>query len=464
MGLTGAAFTRVGSASTDTRARFVPQAGQRGRTPLLLCVTAFALFFFPSNMVIDVIGASGTIPILLSCLLLTFWVCSWVWGLHDPIRLRHPGRLALGALVLGVGASYAALHGGWGGAVGADGGAAGDRWLILVAASAGLVLVTSECIRSMADAMRLLRWLLAGATFCCIVGVIQFLTRTNPMEWVELAMAGFTDNGGNTPFQARGNLMRVAGSTFHSIELAVVSGMLLPLSIWRALYDPRGWRWWHWAQTALLAFGVASSISRSGMIAAIVALLVFVPFLPRATRRNVLLALPFALLALFLAVPGFATTLTNTLFADASDPSISTRVNNYPRVVALIDHYPVFGLGPGNYVPENALQILDNQYLNAAVSLGLFGLACLVVYLLVPGIAGIHAARHAVSPALRCLAGAAASGLLVAGVCSLTFDSLSFPVLALLYPLLVGFAGAVWQMVRAEAAASGALLPNLRGE
>jgi O-antigen ligase len=451
----GAPLARVPGALS--RSRFVPESGQPGRTPIVLCLTAFALFFFPSNMVIDVIGASGTVPILLSCLLLGMWICSVVWGLHNPVPLRHPGRLAIGALILGVGASYAALHGGWSGSLGATGGAASDRWLILVAASAGLVLVTSECIRSMADVLKLLRWLLAGATFCSVVGVTQFVTHTNPMDWVQMLMPGFTDNGGDTPFQARGNLMRVAGSTFHSIEFAVVSGMLLPLSIWRALFDQRGWRWLHWAQTALLAFGVASSISRSGMIAAMVALVVFIPFLPRLPRRRVLIALPFVVLSLFMAIPGFATTLTNTLFADTSDPSIATRVNNYPRVMALIDQFPIFGLGPGNYVPENALQILDNQYLNSAVSLGLFGLVCVLVYLFLPGVAGVHAARHAESPALRCLAGAVAAGLLVAGVCSLTFDSLSFPVLALLYPLLVGLAGAVWRLVRAETAFTEAM-------
>ncbi|WP_164515431.1 O-antigen ligase family protein [Microbacterium sp. 10M-3C3] len=428
----------------------MPGAGQAGATPLLLCVTAFALFFFPSNMVIKTIGAAGTVPIILSCLLLALWVCSWMWGLHNPIPLRHPGRLALGFLILGVGASYAAMHGGWSGDVDATGTAAADRWLILVAASAGLVLVTSECIRSMGDVMRLLRWLLAGAAFSCLVGVVQFAFRLDPMQWVHLLMPGFTDNGGATPFQARGNLVRVAGSTFHSIEFAVISGMLLPVSIWRALYDPRGSRVWHWAQTALLGFGVASSVSRSGMLAAVVALAVSIPFLPRVARRRVLVALPFVLLVLFMTIPGFVTTLTGALTADTSDPSIATRVNNYPRVARLIDAHPLFGLGPGNYQPANALQILDNQYLNGVVTLGLVGLSGLVIYLVLPGIAGIHAARHAISPALKCLAGAVAAGLCVAAVCSATFDSLSFPVFALLYPLLVGLGGAVWRMVRDE--------------
>ena len=34
--------------------------------------------------------------------------------------------------------------------------------------------------------------------------------------------------------------MRVAGTTLHPIELGVVSAMLLPLAIWRALYDGQG--------------------------------------------------------------------------------------------------------------------------------------------------------------------------------------------------------------------------------
>jgi len=413
-------------------------------------VTAFSIFFFPSSMVIDVIGASGTVPILLCCILLAFWLCSWVWNLHKPIQLRHPGRIAISFLILGVGASYGALYGGWSGSATATGLAAADRWLILLAASTALVLVASECINSMGDMLQVLRWLLAGATFCCIIGVIQFTLHYNPMEWFQSLMPGFTYNGGDTPFQARGNLVRVAGSTFHSIEFAVVAGMLLPFSIWRAIFDPKGWQWFHWLQTTLLVFALASSVSRSGMLSATVALVVFIPFLPKLTRNRVLMVLPFIIIILFVTIPGFVSTLTDTLFTDTSDPSIATRVNNYPRVLRMIDAHPLFGLGPGNYVPANALQILDNQYLNGAVTLGLVGLVCLLIYFFIPGLAGIHAARHARSPALRCLAGAGAAGLLVAAFLSLTFDSLSFPVFALLYPLLVGLSGATWRMVEAE--------------
>lgn len=443
---------RRAGAPADSRFGWNPLAGQDGSVPLLVRFTGFAIFFFPSSMVIRDIGAAGTVPLMLSCLLLALWFASWVWNLHDPIRLRHPGRLAVVAFFLAVGGSYIALYGGWIGRTDTTALNAADRWMILVAASIGLVLTVGESLRSMADVMQFTRWVLAGAFFCSLVGLVQFTLHINPMEWLQTAMVGFSYNGGDTPFQMRGNLLRVAGSTFHSIEFAVVSAMLLPLSVWRALFDPKGKAWFHWLQTALLVFAIASTLSRSSMLAIIVALAVFTPFLPGRVRRAVLIALPFAATFLFVAVPGFIGTLTGALTADGSDPSIATRTNNYPRVVRLVDAHPWFGLGPGNYRPQNALQILDNQYLNAAVSIGLIGLAFLVIYLWLPPIMTIVAARAARTQGLRSLGGAVAAGLMVGAVCSVTFDSLSFPVFALVFPLLVGMSGGVWRRVQEEMA------------
>ena len=430
-------------------------APQRGDVPLLLRFTLMAIFIFPASMVIEPIGASGTVPILLCLLLLLFWLASWLWGLHDPVPVRHPGRLAISLLLLASFASYAALYAGWTGGSTDITRAAADRWLLLLAASTALVLVVAESIRSMADALQVIRALLTGAFFCCLVGVVQFTFRVNPVEWIQAAMPGFTYNGGDTPFQIRGALMRVAGTTFHSIEFGVVASMLIPLSIWRALNDPSGRRWFHWAQTALLVFAVATTVSRSGILALMVALVVFLPFLPRVIRRRLLLASPFVVAALFLFVPGFVGTIGAALGADSSDPSIATRVNNYPRVALMLDTRPFLGAGPGNYSPPDALKILDNQYLGAIVTLGLVGLVATIAYFVLPGISAILAARAAADPVLKGLAGAVAAGTLVAAACSMTFDSLSFPVFALLYPALVGLAGGVWRLVRARATGSG---------
>ncbi|MET4159270.1 O-antigen ligase family protein [Agromyces sp. PvR057] len=425
-------------------------APRRRGVSWLLRFTLAAMFIFPSTMVIEPIGASGTVPILLALLLLVFWLASWVWGLHDPVSMRHPGRIAISVLLLSTFASYVAMFTGWTGGTTEATRAAADRWLLLLAASSALIFVVAEAVRTVTDAMQVVRALLAGAFFCCLVGVVQFVFRVNPMEWIQAGMPGFVYNGGDTAFQVRGSLMRVAGSTFHSIELAVVASMLVPLSIWRALSDPKGRVWFHWLQTALLVFAIATTVSRSSILALGVALVVFLPFLPRIVRRRVLIAVPFAVTGLFLLVPGFVATIGGALGADTSDPSIATRVNNYPRVAQMLDTRPVLGAGPGNYSPEDALRILDNQYLGSIITLGLVGLVATLIYFLLPGISSILAARAAVDPTLRGLAGAVAAGALVAAACSLTFDSLSFPVFALLYPALVGLAGGVWRLVRAE--------------
>ena len=52
-------------------------------------------------------------------------------------------------------------------------------------------------------------------------------------------MVGLVENGNASAFQSRGALMRVAGTTLHPIELAVVTAMLLPLSVCGHFTIPR---------------------------------------------------------------------------------------------------------------------------------------------------------------------------------------------------------------------------------
>jgi O-antigen ligase len=422
----------------------------RAGPPVLLRMVVFGVFFFPSTMVVEPLGAAGTVPIILSLVLLLLWCASAVFGLHDPLSVRHPGRLAIGSLLFVTLLSYAAFSAGLTGGSYGTARAAADRWLLVLLASFAVIVVAGETIRTMDDALRYVRALLNGALFCSLVAVVQFTVQANPMEWVGLAMPGFVDNGGATVYQVRGAMVRVAGSTFTPIELGVVCAMVLPLSIWRLIYDPRGRRWVHALGTALLVFSIAATISRSGVLGVVVALATLFPFLPRPTRVWTTLVAPAALVALFMTVPGLMSTLGNALNPPADDPSLTTRLNNYPRVVAMIEERPWLGLGPGTYLHENALQILDNQYLYSAVTIGLVGLAGTVVYLTLPALTTLHAARTARTPVLRALAGAVTAGCAVAAVGSATFDSLSFPVFTLTYPALVGLGGAVWIMVRRQ--------------
>lgn len=431
----------------------------------LLRFTAFGIFVFPANMVLKPLGAAGHVAMLLSLAVFFIWGVSVLFGLHTSATSRHPGRIALGMVLLATCITYAMLYSGLSGPSTIAGRASADRWVLLMVASTGLILMTAEAVKTTEHAMVLVRSLLRGAFFCCALAAVQFITRTNPMESLQAFMVGFTDNGGNTTFQLRGGLVRVAGTTFTPIELGVVASMALPLSIWRCMFDHVGRKWMHWFITGSLVFAIAATISRSGMISATVAVLVSIPFLPKVGRQWALVIIPVAVTGLFVAVPGLVATLLGTTRVGADDPSISTRLNNYPRVEAMFLSRPLGGTGPGTYMPENALELLDNQYLHSAVEMGIIGLVAITVYLTFPGLATLHAARHAADPSLRCLAGAVAGSALVAAPASATFDSLSFPVFALLYPLLVGLGGAIWMLVKKdllESTAVGKLkLPNV---
>lgn len=429
------------------------QTSDPGPSVLLRCA-AFAIFAMPANMVLKPLGAAGHVAMLLALGLFFFWGVSVLLGLHSSATARHPGRMALGVMLLATCVTYVLLYSGLSGPSTGAGRASADRWVLLMAASAGLILVTAEVIKTTDHALIVVRALLRGAFFCCALAAIQFITRANPMETLQTFMVGFSDNGGNTTFQLRGGLMRVAGTTFTPIELGVVASMALPLSVWRCIFDPVGRKWMHWCITGSLVFAIAATISRSGMIAATVAVLISIPFLPKIGKQWAWVIIPASVTGLFVAVPGLVATLIGATRVSSDDPSISTRLNNYPRVEAMFLARPIGGTGPGTYMPENALELLDNQYLNSAVGMGIIGVLAVVIYFTVPGLTTLQAARHAVDPSLRCLAGAVAGAALVAAPASASFDSLSFPVFALLYPLIVGLGGAVWMMVKNQSAHS----------
>lgn len=430
---------------------------ERTGPPVLLRLTAYALFLAPADQVLAPLGASGYLALVLALVLAVTWFASALLGLHDPVPMRHPGRLAL-ALLLGASiVSYVRYTSGDTVGRTGEGQLSADRWLLTLVASAGIALVTTQTVRSVEDARVLVSSLVNAASLCAVVALVQFTTHIDPVELIRGAMVGFVDNGGSTPFQVRDGLTRVAGTTFHPIELAVVSSMVLPLAVWRLLYDHRTSRVVRCASCVLLLAAVALTVSRSGVLSLVVGTAVAAAFLPRAARRWGCVIAPLAVAAFFVTTPGLLGTLTGSIGAGTSDPSIVNRLDNYPRVAALVAHHPLLGSGPGTYLPDSAKLILDNQYLGSAITLGLLGAAAVIAYFGVPAVFGLVAAQVARDPRLRALTGSVAAAATVAAVASATFDSLGFPVFALLFPFVLGLSGSCWLLVRAELGLPSAL-------
>ena len=228
--------------------------------------------------------------------------------------------------------------------------------------------------------------------------------------------------------------------------------MLLPLAIYLALHDTDRTALKRWTPVALIGLAIPASVSRSAVISVVLACAVLIVLMPTRQRLVALFAAPVALAGVFMSAPGVIGTLAAFFQAGSSDDSVKARVYDYPEVERLVREAPWFGQGGGTYLPEHLMYILDNQYLKTAIELGLVGVVALAAYFLVPLISALVARRRSSDPDLRLLCAALAGVALAAGVCSVTFDSLSFPMFSNVYAVVIGLIGASWRLAAREEA------------
>jgi hypothetical protein len=413
---------------------------------LLLQVFALAVMVIPSTTVIGAIGAVGYPASLVGIFIFLVFAATILLGFHDPTRHRHPIQGVLCVLWLSVLASYILM----------DRGAlttiqllSADRMLIRVAVITGVALVAAEWLGSLSDVRRVVRVLCWGAAFCGVVAALQFWVGFDVSKYLR-ELPGFTVNQDTPGIVDRGGLHRVAGTAITAIELGVVSGMVLPIAIYLGLYDRESSAIKRWGPVPLIALGVATSVSRSGIISIVVAFVVLLVLMPPVLRLGALCAVPFAMAAAFMSAHGLIGTLASFFSAGSSDPSIGYRLHDYPLAERVWEQAPWFGHGGGTWIPADMLNIFDNQYLNSLVELGLVGVVALIIFLLLPAIAALVARRRSTNPELRLLCAALAGSGLAATFCSLTFDSLSFPMFVNVYALVIGLIGACWRIAAAE--------------
>jgi O-Antigen ligase len=421
----------------------LPQHAAAGsHAVLMLQLFALTVMVLPSDAVIEAIGATGYLAALIGMFMFAVYLAASLFGLHNPLRHRHPIRSLLCLLWLAALASYVLMDRT---ALDVTAVAGADRMLMQLAVVTGVALIAAECLRSLHDVRRVLRTLCWGGAFCGVVAALQYWTSLDIAPYLR-ELPGFSLNFDNPGIIDRAALNRVSGTAIHPIELGVVAGMLLPLSIYLAICDTdRGARS-RWAPVALIAIGISTSVSRSAILAAGVALLVLVALMPNPQRLVALAAVPFAVVVAFMSAPGLISTLGSFFGAGTSDLSVATRVSDYPLVERLVHEAPWFGQGGGTYIPDNVFDILDNQYLKTAIELGLVGVVALAAFFLVPVVVALVARRRSGDPELCLLCAALSGAALAAAVCSFTFDSLSFPMFANVHALVIGLIGAGWRL------------------
>lgn len=419
----------------------------RSQAVQILQLFALTVMVIPSDTVIKAIGAQGYAAGLVGLFAFAALLAATLLGLHDPLRHRHPVRAALCVVWLSVLASYILIDRPTRSVAEV---ASADRLLMQLAIITGVALVAAECLTSLRDMRRVLRVLTWGGAFCGVVAALQFWLSLDITPYLR-ELPGFSINSENPAIVARAALNRASGTSVTAVELGVVAGMLLPLAIYLAMYDS-GTARKRWAPVVLIGLAIPASVSRSAIISVGLAVAVLVVLMPTRQRLVALCVAPLAITGIFMSAPGVISTLVTFFTAGTTDASVRARVNDYPEVERLVNQAPWFGHGGGTYLPEDLSYILDNQYLKTAIELGLVGVVALAVYFLVPLITALVARRHSDDPELRLLCAALAGAALAATVCSVTFDSLSFPMFSNVYALVIGLIGACWRLAAASTA------------
>lgn len=421
------------------------QRGSHGRliSALGLLVIYLALqILIPARLVIGGMGAAGRPSVAVGLLLAFLWVLSAVRqrGLPDgrqPIRWAVGAFLAVQLIGSVVGFDRLATAGEV---------SAGDRWLIVTVAFAGVVLAVTDGIRSRAELDRLLLTLVGLASAMSIVGVLQFFGVVDLTEYIR--PPGLQVNFELIGISARGDgdFPRVPGTANHYIEFGVVLALVLPVALHYALFSPPGVRRWvRWVALGLVALGIPLSISRAAIVTVLVTMGMMAVIWPWRQRYNALVLGVMAAAAFHVLNRGVLGTIMALFTFAEYDPSVTARIERTETVMDLWHRRPLLGWGSGMVTPEEYL-LLDNQIYMFLIAGGVLGVTAFLVLFFVPYVLGRSVRLRGSDQEARHLGHALAVTMPAAVLVSGTFDSFSFATFVGVMGILIGATGALWRL------------------
>jgi polysaccharide biosynthesis protein PslJ len=317
-----------------------------------------------------------------------------------------------------------------------------DRWLISTAAFSGVILTTADGLSNWERFRTVLRIFVWSSAFMALVGLVEAALARDITQY--LLLPGLAEKGAAPELQARGAGLRVASNTTHYIELSAVLATALPFAIHLIRFEAGRRRRWFLLAAALIGAAIPATISRTGIVAVLIAFLVLMPLWTWRMRYNALLSCIAIFGTLAAAKPAFAATLIEMFTGFSEDPSITSRTERYELVGYYFAQRPWFGRGTGTWVPPQ-YQYLDNQWLATALCNGLLGVTALAVLYLTPLTLALLALRRATTPEDKHVCAALISTQLIAMFVSATFDSLWFDTYATTLALTIGLCGAAWR-------------------
>jgi polysaccharide biosynthesis protein PslJ len=408
------------------------------------------LMLIPSELVFAPLGGVGTpAEVIVLCILL--WYCaSWLLGRAGASTGGRPARVTMFIFVMSCLASFVAAMTRY---ISVTEVLSAGRGLIELLSWSGLVIVVSQTVRDYRYLDTLLRRAVVIGTIVAAIGVFEFYSGLNVTNYVHLPGLSVASTIGQVP--TRDGFTRPSSTAIQPIEFSVVMAMLLPFALHQAL-DPERTGWFRkWVPVVLIAVSIPMTVSRSGILALAIVLLILVP---TWNGRQQLAFLVFGLLGIvamrFLA-HGLLSTITaffGGMFgssAGSSDLGVGTRTSGYAADWFYIVQRPFFGRGFATFLPQ-LYRYDDNQFLTSLVETGFVGLAAFCGIFLGGMQTAGSARRMTAEVQRRHLGQAMVASLAAAAVSSATFDSLSFPMFTGLLFFILGAAGAYRAIMIAE--------------
>lgn len=408
----------------------------------LLAVLFLALqFLIPARLVIPGMGAVGRPSVVLGVLFAFIWLLCALRPGKLPAG-RQPIRWVIGCFMAVQLIGYASGMSRLPVPVEAS---AGDRYLILVTAMAGVALLVAEGIHSREHLLLVLRWLVGLTAVMAATGILQYLGIVDVTRYIQIP--GLSANRGLLGAGVRGTveLTRVAGTANHYIEFGVVLAMVLPIALHFALFARTGRRFWSWFQVGLIGAAIPMSISRSAILTTAVALAFLAMVWKWRLRYNFVVIGTIALTAMHFLTRGLFGTILALFRHVDNDPSIQNRLSDQEFVFTMWSQRPIFGHGAGMMLPERYL-LLDNQFFVTLVGGGVLGVVALTSLFLVPYLMARSIRLRATAEADRHLGQALAAVFPAAFMAAFTFDALSFATYTGLLFFFVGVTGAYWRL------------------
>jgi O-antigen ligase len=282
------------------------------------------------------------------------------------------------------------------------------------------------------------------AAIVAAIGVIQYMTGLDITEY--LIFPGLQSKGWAPGFMMRGASYRVASTTAHYIELSAMLALSLPFAIHIARFAQERWRRWVAMVSGLIiAAGIGTTVSRTGIVALGLMMVVLFPVWGWRMRYNVGIVATGLLAVLAVMSPGLIQTLFSLFDNTGQDSSINARTEDYPVVFHYVGQTPWLGRGTGTWIPPQ-YRILDNQWLVTLLDAGVIGVAAMLALHITGIVVAYKALKRSTTEEDRHLCAALIATQVIAVAVAATFDSLSFTTYATIMALSLGLCGTVWRL------------------